>query len=400
MRNRLLSAFVVIVTLFCAFNSTRAQTEIPSPTPLPDVPYQWKPVVTGLNSPLLMAVPPDGSGRLFVGEQDGVIFIIDNGKLIDTPFLDIGELLTDDVFQGGYTERGLLGMAFHPDFKTNDTFYLYYINKQNETIIARYRVSKEDRNRADPNNTGVILTVKHPYENHKGGQIAFGTDGYMYIGIGDGGSLGDPHGNGQNLGVLLGKILRIDVNKTEGNNLYAIPPDNPFVGSKDGARPEIWAYGLRNPWRFSFDTKTSDLYIGEVGEASFEEVNFQPSGSKGGQNYGWNKYEGGSPFAQGVTMDGISKTTLPIFIYPHTLGCSITGGYVYRGKSLPELEGTYFFGDYCFGRVWITKRNAEGKFSTQLWMNTERQISAFGQDADGEVYLIDFKGSVLKLAAK
>jgi glucose/arabinose dehydrogenase len=391
---------LIVVLLGVGSNGAHAQTDQPTPTALPDVPYQWQPVVTGLNSPLLLVTPPDGSGRMFVGEQDGVIFVIENGKLIDTPFLDVGELLTDDVFQGGYTERGLLGLAFHPDFKTNDTFYIYYINKQNETVIARYRVSKEDRNRANPVSTGTILTVKHPFENHKGGQITFGPDGYLYIGIGDGGSLGDPQGNGQNLGTLLGKILRIDVNKTEGEKQYAIPPDNPFVNGKEGARPEIWAYGVRNPWRFSFDRKTGDLYIGEVGEARFEEIDFQAAGSKGGQNYGWNKYEGATPFGKGVTMDGISKTTLPMFIYPHSVGCSVTGGYVYRGKALPALDGAYIFGDYCFGRVWLMRRADSGDFATQLWMNTERQISAFGQDAEGEVYLVDFKGMVLKLTAK
>lgn len=395
----LITLITVLILSFASLSVLPAAAQTPVPTALPDVPYLWQPVVSGFNSPTLMAFPPDGSGRLFVGEQDGVIFIVKDGKLSETPFLDIGDLLTDDVFQGGYSERGLLGLAFHPDFKTNNTFFIYYINRQNETVVARYRVNASDPNRADPSSAAPILTVKHPFENHKGGQIAFGPDGYLYIGIGDGGSLGDPQGNGQNLKTLLGKILRIDVNKTEGNSAYGIPSDNPFVGGTAGARPELWAYGFRNPWRFSFDLRTGDLFIGDVGEARFEEVNYQPAVSKGGQNYGWNRYEGGSPFAPGVTLDGISQTTLPIFVYPHSIGCAVSGGYVYRGSTLPALAGSYIFGDYCYGRVWITART-DGKWQTSLWMNTQRQISAFGQDDAGEVYLVDYKGSVLKLVGR
>jgi glucose/arabinose dehydrogenase len=330
-----------------------------------------------------------------VGEQDGVIFVIQNNQLVEPPFLDIGDLLTDEVFRGGYTERGLLGFAFHPDYKFNRTFYLYYINRANETAVVRYKTRSDNPNLADVTSATPILNVKHPYENHKGGQLAFGMDGYLYIGIGDGGSLGDPFGNGQNTETLLGKILRIDVNATTAAKNYAIPADNPFV--KGGGLPEIWSYGLRNPWRFSFDRKTGDLYIGEVGEASFEEINFQPSGSKGGQNYGWSRFEGAMPFAKGVTLDTIGTTTLPVFVYPHSIGCAVSGGYVYRGKSLPELDGVYLLGDYCFGRMWTLQRGAEGKFKSTYWMDTGRQISAFGQDQAGEVYMVDYKGAVLRL---
>lgn len=354
--------------------------------------YEWVEVVSGFDNPIYISHAGDGSGRLFVLEQTGYIFILDQDlQVLPDPFLDVSGLLTSDVFQGGYSERGLLGIAFHPDFENNGIFFIHYIRYDNKAIVERHTVSADDPNLADPASAAVILSVDDPFPNHNGGQLAFGPDGYLYIGIGDGGDLGDPLGNGQNTKTLLGKILRVDVNNTD---TYTVPETNPFVGNDDYA-PEIWALGFRNPWRFSFDRATGDLYIGDVGESTWEEINFQPADSPGGQNYGWNAYEGNHPFNEDTPVP--DEMTLPIAEYSHNEGCSVTAGYVYRGEMMPELQGVFFFGDYCTGGVWATQPLTEGIWLTANYGYLGHQITSFGEDEAGELYLADYKGGIYQL---
>lgn len=349
----------------------------------------------------------DGSGRLFVLEQGGKIRIILNGNILSTSFLDI----TDRVLNGG--ERGLLGLAFPPNYANKGYFYVYYTNLDANNQVSRFHITS-NLNVANSNSEEKILLLLHPtFPNHNGGQMAFGEDGYLYIGTGDGGGGGDPQGNAQNLGSLLGKILRIDVEQglklaalhpvrvTLGGNRiyfpfihgggrrdYIIPPDNPFIHTP-GARPEIWSYGLRNPWRFSFDRLTHDLYIGDVGQDLYEEVDFQPESSKGGQNYGWNIMEGFHCFNS--TTCNETGLTLPVAEYDHTFGCSITGGYVYRGPANAGMQGMYFYGDYCSGRIWGLKNDGASWQTQQLTVSSpnQPQITSWGEDESGYLYLAD-----------
>jgi glucose/arabinose dehydrogenase len=351
--------------------------------------YTWRVFASGFDNPVLITHAGDGSGRLFGVEQTGMIWIVTpDGETLPEPFLDVSLTMTQDVMRGSYTERGLLGLAFHPRFARNRTFFIHQTDLNGDTQIVRYRTLADDPNRADPASRTVILTIDQPWQDHNGGMIAFGRDGYLYIGMGDGGREDDPDGNGQNTSVLLGKILRIDVD----GDPYRIPPDNPCVGI-DGCAPEIWAYGLRNPWRFSFDRATGDLYIGDVGQWSMEEVNYLPAGA-GGVNFGWKVYEGTLLRAETAPEE---LPTMPIAEYAHSEGCSVTGGVVYRGAALPDLDGAYLYGDYCSGRIWLLRRNAEGVWQNRLWMQTGRQITAFGEDESGEVYLVDYKGDILRL---
>ncbi len=350
--------------------------------PLPQIALQ--PVVTGLTRPVALAVAPNRPDWLFLVEQGGRIRIVEGEELRPTPFLDLSERVSC------CGERGLLGLAFHPRYGENGFFFVNYTDTAGDTVVARYRVLA-DPARADPASATVLLTIPQPFGNHNGGQLAFGPDGYLYIGTGDGGSGGDPLNNGQRLDTLLGKLLRIDVNAPP----YGIPPDNPFR-RVPGARPEIWAYGLRNPWRFSFDRATGDLYIADVGQNRWEEVNLQPAGSPGGQNYGWRIMEGRHCFTppEGCAQEGL---TLPILEYDHTQGCSITGGYVYRGRAVSGLEGVYLYGDFCSGRIWGAW-NEDGRWHNALLLETGLAISAFGEDATGEVYVLDYaSGSVYRI---
>lgn len=365
--------------------------------------YQFVKIADGFERPLY--VTHAGDERLFVVEQRGVVWIIQDGEVLPDPFLDIQEIVNDNE-----NEQGLLSIAFDPNYAENGFFYVNYTGEDGEigdTHIERYRVSADDPNLADPDSAEPILHIAQPYGNHNGGQLQFGPDGYLYIGMGDGGSGGDPHGNGQSLTTLLGKLLRIDVH---GDEPYAIPSDNPFVGSDD-ALPEIWAYGLRNPWRFSFDRATGDLYIGDVGQDQTEEIDFQPADSSGGENYGWNFYEGERRF-RGVAEDE-SIFTPPMSSYDHddvasfadqgiTLmsHCSVTGGYVYRGAALPDLQGTYLFGDYCSGAIWLLKREGE-EWVTEPFIASGFTLSSFGEDVEGELYVTNFgDGGVWKLVAR
>ena len=333
-----------------------------------------EPVVTGLSSPVDITHAGDGSGRLFIVLQGGRIVIFDGVQILSPPFLDITSL----VSSGG--ERGLLGAAFHPNYVGNGFFYVSYTDTTGASVIARYSVSL-DPNRADPTSGVIILTIPQPFSNHNGGQLHFGPDGYLYIGVRDGGSGGDPQKNGQDLGTLLGKILRIDV---DSGLPFTVPPDNPFVGII-GARDEIWSFGLRNPWRFSFDRLTGDMFIGDVGQNSWEEVNFQPSTSTGGENYGWRLMEGKSCFNPTTNCNN-GTLTLPILVYNHSVGCSVTGGYRYRGSKNPNLNGLYLYGDFCTGLIWGAQEDGPGGWNTTVLLDTNFSISTFGEDESGEIY--------------
>ena len=348
------------------------------------------PVVSGLSSPVDLQFPTDGSGRMFVVQQQGSIRIVANGSLVSTPFLDI----TAKVSSGG--EMGLLGLAFPPQFTQNHLFYVHYdrtIGAQIQSVIAEYHVSAGDANVADPASERILLTVDQPFSNHKGGQMVFGPDGFLYIGFGDGGSGGDPMGNGQNLQTLLGKMLRIDVNSQSGGKQYAIPPTNPFAGG--GGLPEIFAYGLRNPWRFSFERGGSRFFVGDVGQDKYEEIDILESG----KNYGWNVMEGMHCFnpASGCNMSGL---TMPIAEYSHSEGEAVMGGFVYRGSAIPSLAGAYVFGDYISGTMWELVEAPAGTWTRTTLLSTGLNMSSFGQDAAGEIYVVDYGGNVLKLAAQ
>jgi len=346
---------------------------------------QWRDLVTNLPGGVGLANAGDGSGRLFVLIQEGTIRILQNGAALDTPFLDI----TDRVGSSGL-EQGLLGIAFHPSYEQNGFFYVNYTDKNGDTVIARFQAGP-DPNRADPASEKMLIQVDQPYPNHNGGSVVFGPDGYLYLGLGDGGSAGDPHGNGQSVNTLLGKILRIDVNQGDP---YAIPPDNPFA--QGGGAPEIWAYGLRNPWRFSFDAQTQDLYIADVGQRIYEEIDFLPAGSPGGANFGWDYREGAHDF-EGPVPSGVAVVE-PVFEYTHAEGgCSVTGGDIYRGSQLPLWQGVYLFGDYCSGKIWGLLRNPDGAWEGKLLFQTDYSISSFGVDEQNEIYVVDIGGRVARL---
>jgi glucose/arabinose dehydrogenase len=344
-----------------------------------------EPIVEGLALPVAIAHAGDGSERLFVVEQRGAVRIVADGALLDVPFLDLRDL----VRSGG--ERGLLGLAFHPDYAVNGRLFVHYTDRDGTSVVAEALVS-DDPDHADPTSLRTLLTQPQPFANHNGGQLAFGPDGFLYIALGDGGGGGDPVGAGQDLSTLLGKILRIDV---DSGTPYDVPADNPFVGV-DGARPEIWAYGLRNPWRFSFDRESGDLFIADVGQNRFEEVNHQPADSAGGENYGWNVLEADSCFAPATDCDR-TGTTAPVVAYSHGSGWgrSITGGYLYRGAALPELVGSYLFGDYGSRRVFAAVPDSAGGWEASPLLAAGFTISTFGEDEAGELYLADHQGGAL-----
>ena len=343
----------------------------------------------GFTRPLYATHAGDGSGRLFVVEQSGKIWIIKDGHRRSEPFLDISHLLSPASLSDDPDEEGLLSLAFHPDFATNGKLYVYYTEFfASDTVLASYQVRETNPNIVDETSAEILLYVWQPEIKHNGGHLAFGPDGFLYVSLGDGGTLRDTLGAGQNRKLILGSILRIDV---DNGHPYALPADNPFVGDPK-AEGEIWAYGLRNPWRFSFDRLTGDMYIGDVGEMSWEEVNFQPADSKGGENYGWNVYEGNHLFAGGEAPNYAP----PFFVYGHAHGCTVTGGYVYRGEAIPSLQATYLFADFCSGRIWAAWRNSDLRWGLIELMKLDMRISSFGEDEAGELYIIDYRGAVYR----
>jgi glucose/arabinose dehydrogenase len=344
------------------------------------------------NRPVDLQHAGDESERLFVVEQRGVISVFQND--IETRdkniFLDIEQRVKDSG-----NEEGLLGLAFHPDFISNRYFYVNYTaSGPNRTIISRFEVSPTNPNQANPESELIILEIPQPYSNHNGGQISFGPDGFLYIAVGDGGSGGDPQGHGQNRHTLLGTILRIDVDQKQGNLNYAIPSDNPFAGNSQDFREEIYAYGLRNPWRFSFDPATNQLWTGDVGQNAYEEVDII---EKGG-NYGWNIMEGTHCFrpSSGCPTEGLK---LPVWEYGRSEGASITGGFVYRGAKFPQLLGRYIYGDFASGRIWgLDISNVENPKNTELARASS--IASFGVDQSQELYICSFDGKIYKFANK
>lgn len=358
-------------------------------TPISPQSIALQPMVTGLTSPLGLEPSPDGSNRLFVVEQGGTIHIIQNGALVPAPFLDISGKITT----GG--EMGLLGLTFHPQFTQNGKFYVNYVRTvagQIQSVIAEYAVSAANPNQADPTSERILLTVDQVgnFNNHKAGQLAFGPDGFLYFGLGDGGSEGDPFGNGQNTQTLLGKMMRIDVNTTSPGLQYGIPPDNPFVGG--GGLPEIYAIGFRNPWRFSFDRASGRLFVGDVGQDKFEEVDIVQKG----QNYGWNTMEATHCFnpSSNCNMTGL---TLPIAEIPHPEGEAVLGGFIYHGSALASLQGQYIFGDLN-GKIWALQEGPPNTFTRSLLMDSGLSLSSFGQDESSELYVVDIgNGRVLKI---
>jgi glucose/arabinose dehydrogenase len=347
-------------------------------------------VATGLSNPVAITQAGDGSGRLFITLQAGKVVIYDGTQVLPAPFLDITSL----VASGG--ERGLLSVAFNPRYATNGLLYVNYTNIVGNTVVARYSVSP-DPNVVDADSAVILLTVTQPFANHNGGQLQFGPDGYLYIGMGDGGSAGDPLNNAQDPSTLLGKILRIDVDSAFP---YAIPADNPFVGVL-GARGEIWALGLRNPWRFSFDRSTGDLFIADVGQNNWEEVNFQAAPSSGGENYGWRRMEGNHCFDP-LSNCNNGGLRLPILEYDHSLGCSVPGGYRYRGTGNPELAGMYLYGDFCSGRIWAASEQGSGLWTATQILNTPFSLSTFGEDEAGELYVAHLSapdGAIYRIVA-
>ena len=348
-----------------------------------------EPIATLPGRPIDVTNAGDGSGRLFVVEQGGTIRIVRRGEVVGQPFLD----LSSRTAAGG--ERGLLGLAFHPRFPDDPRLFVNYTDLAGDTVVASYAVGTPDADRVDPATEVVLLRINQPFGNHNGGGLAIGPDGYLYIAMGDGGSAGDPHDNGQRLDTLLGKVLRIDVDDRPAGRAYGIPTDNPFVG-RAGARPEIFLYGLRNPWRISFDRVTGDLWIGDVGQGAWEEIDVLRAGSPGGANYGWARMEGFHCYPSG---EGCARPelTLPVAEYSHDLGCAVTGGAVYRGSAFPTLAGGYVFSDACSGLLWVIDAARSDRQEPTIVGETGRSIAGFGEDEAGELYAADLGGALLRV---
>ncbi|HUI89622.1 MAG TPA: PQQ-dependent sugar dehydrogenase [Anaerolineales bacterium] len=409
---RTLGVIVICALAIISISANRAMTVPPPVAALPNLVFTT--VVSGLTDPLF--VTNAGDARLFIVDQDGHIKIYKNGSLNGTDFLDISTL-SDFISEAGGGEQGLLGLAFDPNYATNGNFYITYTTDDDTTCpyvptsgddcpfattLARYHVSA-DPDVADSSSGTVLLSVPKRFDNHNGGMLAFGPDGYLYMSVGDGGSGGDPDGNGQSLDTLSAKLLRLDVDGTpDAPKQYAIPHSNPFYGSSDpNVQQEIWAYGLRNPWRFSFDSSTGDLFIGDVGQDVEEEVDYQSHLSTGGENYGWNCREGNRVYNSGCSS--IPNYVPPIVAYDHgkndSYGCALIGGYVYRGSQFPSMQGYYFYGDLCSGKVFGMIQNSRKVWTSTLLASTGYYITSFGQDDQGELYLTDGGGGqVIKIS--
>ncbi|MDX2151793.1 MAG: PQQ-dependent sugar dehydrogenase [Bryobacteraceae bacterium] len=362
---------------------------LPAKPQIPSV--RLAPYVEGLTRPTDIQAPPDGSGRLFITQQAGVIRVVRNGALLEKPFLDISDKTEAEV------ERGLLGLAFPPDFAQSRVVYICYTEIEGDVVVARYRVKEDNPDEAAADSARVVIRVEHrEHWNHNGGQLQFGPDGYLYLGVGDGGDMNDVLGSGQNPQSLLGKLMRFEVSARAAEAKAA--PGNPFEGNPQ-YRPEIWALGLRNPWRFSFDRLTGDLYIADVGQDRAEEVNFQPAGSRGGENYGWSVMEGMQCFAPDtpgyVGECDPSPYVMPVVEYDREVGCSVSGGYVYRGTKFPGLAGWYLYADFCTGQIFGLRLKGETWEHHRVGNVPGVMITTFGQDTDGELYVADWRRGVV-----
>ena len=368
-------------------STDRAVTQVAATEPTAFVPgnirLSFARIAGGLSSPVFITHSGDSNGRLFIVEQTGRIRVIRKGVLRSAPFLDLGSKIST----GG--ERGLLGLAFHPDYGRNRKFYVNYTDHNGDTVVAQYLRSSTNANLADATTAKLVIRIPQPYSNHNGGMLAFGPDGYLYVGMGDGGDAGDPGNRAQSLSSLLGKILRLNVNTRRA---YGIPPTNPYVGKR--GYDLIWSFGLRNPWRFSFDRLTGDLWIGDVGQSRYEEIDRSLAPNAGrAANYGWRQLEGNACYnpATDCRRKGM---TMPLAVYGHDVGCSVTGGYVYRGTTYPDLKGVYLFGDYCSGRIWgVDAAGPSTQTAVQL-ANTATLASSFGEDQAGNIYLVDHAGEI------
>lgn len=394
---------IIILVVFAARSNAAAESDNPQ-----NIMLSLELFASGLNSPVSITNAGTGDGRLFVNEKAGVIKIVrPDGTVVPKPFLDISDRVTS---QG---EEGFLGLAFHPQYAEKGYFFVNYtsmINNVRRTRISRFKVS-DDANVADPNSEDILLTITQPFSNHNAGDIHFGPDGYLYIPLGDGGGGGDQNNNAQNMKTLLGKVVRIDVDSLDGNRdadcrgggsgNYRIPtttPKNPFIDGPGGTCDEIWALGLRNPWRSSFDRLTGDFYIGDVGQHDWEEIDYQKADSSGGENYGWRCYEGNSDFnTSGCAAK--ESYTFPISEYgTHVDGCSVIGGYVYRGSKFPAMKGRYFFTDFCSGNFWDLVRAGDSWLATKHTNLTASGFASFGEDSSGEIYLANmFSGNIYLL---
>ena len=384
------SIFVLFLTIF---SSSLAQ-DVPQ---VPDgTAVGFIPIAENLERPIYVDNANDGSNRLFIVEQPGRIRIVEDGELLETPFLDITDRITP---LEGFSEQGLVGFVFHPDYPDNGRFFVTYTNRADEAVVvAEFNVSEDDPNIADPDSERIILYVNQPQSDHNGGQLAFGPDGFFYVGMGDGGGYSDPENSGQDPTNLLGAILRIDVNRDDA--IYGLLRDNPFVGTGEGAN-EIWAYGLRNPVRFSWDELTGDMYVADVGQATWEEVNFLPAGTAGGSNFGWPRFEGFAIHRPEVPprLDMV----LPAISYEHSLErCAVIGGYVYHGAEIPDLEGIYVYADWCSTGLYYMFRDENVQWQTDVYMWTLLNITGIGRDEAGELHFTwsspeDNMGGVMKI---
>lgn len=414
-RAGILIALLVLVGGGCGSTASPNPTATPSPTPTPTATATATPVatptptptgstgatgsiglepsITGTSAPVDLAASPDGSGRLFIAEQGGLVRLVDDGVLADLPYLD----LSDRVSTGG--ERGLLGIAPHPDFPDDPRLFVDYTDSDGNTVVASFDASL-DAAAADPESEHVILRVTQPFPNHNGGALAFGPDGMLYIALGDGGSGGDPQGNGQRLDTHLAKILRVDIDvPADQQPAYDIPVDNPWADGANGALPEDWLMGLRNPWRIRFDQATGDLWIGDVGQGAWEEIDVVRNGSPGGANFGWNVMEGFHCYE----ADTCDKTglTFPVAEYGHDVGCAVVGGVVVRDPTRPTIDGRYLFADDCSGRIWSINAASDGPQKPVLEMDSGRTISAISEDGTGQVYVLDLgSGEILRVTAE
>jgi glucose/arabinose dehydrogenase len=389
-----ISVLLAVTLVLACGGKPRGSSLSPTP-PVADSAYEAVRVAAGLSDPVDLQAPPGDTTRVFLVEKTGLIRILRDGALLARPFLD----LTAQV--SGGSEQGLLGLAFHPQYASNGRFFVQYTDKSGDSRVVGFNVST-DPDSADPGGSEVLF-VDQPYSNHNGGQMAFGPDGFLYVALGDGGDGGDPQGNGQSLATLLGKILRLDV---DAGAPYTVPSDNPFVGQA-GARGEIWSYGWRNPWRFAFDAETGDLWVGDVGQNAWEEIDVEPAATAG-RNYGWKIMEGDHCYAPAANCD-TTGLVRPLLEYGHGEGCSVTGGYVYRGEDLPELHGSYFYGDFCTGLIRSVRLGpGGGAVEPREWTSVLRradggameQLASFGVDGRGELYLLLLDGDVYRLRRK